>query len=198
MKQYIKKDACYGVKVYVSELKNLKSHERLLLGQEMRKMDGEILEAKVEETRVHALKHETLALVSIYSVHFWQWQRDREEFEHSQKYFNRQSDMRSPDKAGIKPLEKLSSAFVCESTHLRWDITCSQSECETSCLDIMMKHQKSLRNGWAGAKTGSMTSSPFQIKGTVLIWKVTCLLTLMSFKPLWLWYFYCGTQNEMF
>jgi len=51
--------------------------------------------------------------------------------------------MRSPDKAGIKPLEKLISA----STHLRWDITCSQSECETSCLDIMMKHQKSLGNG---------------------------------------------------
>lgn len=39
---------------------------------EMREMDGEILEAKVEETRVHALKHETLALVSLYSVHLWQ------------------------------------------------------------------------------------------------------------------------------
>lgn len=38
-------------------------------GQEMREMDGEILEAKVEETRVHALKHETLALVSVHSVH---------------------------------------------------------------------------------------------------------------------------------
>lgn len=62
MKQYIKKDACYGVKVYVMR--------DCCEGQEMRKMDGEILEAKVEETRVHALKHETLALVSIYSVHF--------------------------------------------------------------------------------------------------------------------------------
>ncbi len=28
MKQYIGKDACYGVKVYASELQNLTSHER--------------------------------------------------------------------------------------------------------------------------------------------------------------------------
>lgn len=35
----------------------------------MRELDGEILEARVEETRVHAFKHETLALVSVCSVH---------------------------------------------------------------------------------------------------------------------------------
>lgn len=69
MKQYIEKVACYGLKVYVSELENLTSHERLREGREMREMDGEILEAKVEETRVHALKHETLALISVHSVH---------------------------------------------------------------------------------------------------------------------------------
>lgn len=198
MKQYIEKDACYGAKVYVSELKNLKSHERLLWGtREEKNVRRDIRSQSGRDTSTCTQAWDSRSRFNLFSSFLTVAERQRE-FERSQKYFNRQSDMRSPDKAGIKPLEKLSSAFVCESTHLRWDITCSQSECETSCLDIMMKHQKSLQNGWAGAKTGSMTSSPSQIKGTVLIWKVTCLLTLMSFKPLWLWSFYCGTQNEMF
>lgn len=75
MKQYIEKDACYVVKVSSRIWQVMRD---CCEEQEMREMDGEILEAKVEETRVHALKHETLALVSLYSVHLWQWQRDRE------------------------------------------------------------------------------------------------------------------------
>lgn len=154
MKQYIGKDACYGVWKCMSVSSRIWRVMRdWREGQEMREMDGEILEAKVEETRVHALKHETLTLVSVHSVHLWQWQKYH--FRSSQKYHKRQSDIRSPDKAGIKLLEKnrkLSSASVCEPTHLRWGHTYkdSQRERETSCLDVVMKHQMSLRERLSG------------------------------------------------
>jgi len=171
--------------VYVSELKNLKSHKRLLWGtRDEKNLRREIRSQSGRDTSTCTQAWDSRSRFNLFSSFLTVAERQSIS-ENVQTLSNRQSDMRSPDKAGIKPLEKLS----CASTHLRWDITCSQSECETSCLDIMMKHQKSLGNGWAGAKTGYMTSSPSQIKGTVLIWKVTCLLTLMSFKPLWLWPF---------
>lgn len=77
-------------------------------------------------------------------------------FECSQKYNKQHSDIRFPDKAGIKPLEKnrkVNSASVCEPTHLRWDLTYkdSQSKRETLCLDVMTKHQMSLRARLSGS-----------------------------------------------
>lgn len=151
MKQYIEKDACYGVKVYVSELKNLTSHERLLWGtRDERNGWRDIRSQSGRDTGTCTQAWDSRSRFTLFSSFMTVAERQRG-FECSQKYFNRQSDTRSPDKAGIKPFEKLSSAFVCESTHLRWDITCSQSECETSCLDIMMERQKSLWERLSGS-----------------------------------------------
>lgn len=119
MKQYIEKDACYGVKVYVSELKNLTSHERLLWGtRDERNGWRDIRSQSGRDTGTCTQAWDSRSSFTLFSSFMTVAERQRG-FECSQKYFNRQSDTRSPDKAGIKPFEKLSSAFVCESTHLK-------------------------------------------------------------------------------